>query len=199
MTDAQNGDMAEAKDTTPPPSLKTLEILARYDVLITPAEISGDFWPVFVEAVMMHPKPIMLHCSGEGGSAFTLYQLIGLIRQHGRFIGVLHADAASAHSILFAACQTRYVSPLGSISVHRCVSSGGWQMGVKAAREAMLRYERMDKLHAQIMADACHSLYDADFWLKAFDDAEAGLKEFDAECLIDMEMARPIAEMPDDL
>ncbi len=196
MIDEQTGDMVEAKDATTPPSLKTLDLLVRYGVLITPAEISGDFWPVFVEAVMMHPKPITLHCSGEGGSAFTLYQLIGLIRQHGRFIGVLHADAASAHSILFAACQSRYVSPLGSISVHRCVSTGGWQMGAKAAREALFRYERMDKLHAQIMADACHSAYDVDFWLTAFDEAGSGMKEFDAQHLIDMGMAKPISEMP---
>lgn len=192
-------DTSAALEGTPSHAVNTLDLLERYHVLILPMEFGASFWPVFLEAVLMHPEPITLHCAGAGGDAHTLFQMISLIRQHGRFTGVLNADAASAHSLLFAACQTRYVSPLGSISVHRCLTIEGGQMNYQSALASVKRYERIDDLNAQIMADACTPDYGADFWLDAFDRGNgAELMQYDAKAVIEMGMAKPIEQYPGD-
>lgn len=195
MTDSDN-TMHQAIDGTPAPASNTLAILERYHVLMLPAEINGAFWPIFLEAVLSHPAPITMHCAGGGGDAWVLFQMISMIQQHKAFTGVLLADAASAHSILFAACQSRYVSPFGSISVHRCLTLEGGQMNLNSARQAVERYERIDQMNAQIYADACLPEYDAAFWLSAFDKStEMELAQYSAAMLITMGMAKPISEM----
>lgn len=90
-------------------------------VIVLPQYIDHDTYALLVEALVVERPgdPVQLYCRGDGGSANTALALMDLIEAHGSVTGVLHGAALSAHGMVWAACQQRYVAPRGSLGIHK--------------------------------------------------------------------------------
>ena len=175
-----------------------LKLLLNKKAIILPDDIDHDLYRMIAEAALMFPDDtIDLYCRGDGGSSRSALAIVDVIREHGKFVGLLPGEANSSHATIWAGCSERYVYPHGAIGMHKII----WE-----ATEIILTAQIMDaigddyeKAERQVsVLFASVSNHDADFWQQAQDygNIPYKMKMFYAQELIEMGMALPIADRP---
>lgn len=176
------------------------KLLDEHGVLILPDEINHGVFQLVLTATLARPdKPITLYCRGDGGDSCAALALVDVIQRHGQFIGLLPGEANSSHSVMWAACEQRYIFPGGSIGLHRCARIELQHVDAGYARRAADEFDRIDRQCARVMAGACanQETHGESFWYDVIDrTGSRGLTFFNAEFLIECGMAKPISEMP---
>lgn len=189
MTDAKLTD--EQKKAQP--------LLESHGVIIAPVSVDYGFyhemsWAIIIGRSLRPDKPLAIHCFGYGGYTPVALAIADIIQADGNVDGLLLGDAASAHSIVWAACKRRYAYPNARISVHKA-----------AHHDLSGRYEDHD---LQILADntqredekiakiyAWASNKSPAWWAKALQGSGVALVEFGAHELInDLDMASPASK-----
>lgn len=166
-------------------------------VFILPDEITHALYEDLLEALLVlrpHDE-VRLFCRGDGGGTRTTLAIVDLIAQHGNVTGVLHGAAFSAHGLVWASCQRRYVSPNGCIGLHKVAGTDYGQMDSTYARHIAAEYERVEQIAAELLARI--SGRTSGFWYDLMQDAgSSGCKIVEAARLIDMRMAHPLSALP---
>lgn len=174
---------------------KQIELLARHGVLVLPVEIEHETYVLLLEALLhLGDKPLTLYCRGDGGSTRAAHAMCDLIRQHGKVTGMLPGEANSAHGIVWAACEHRYVYPHARLGVHQCgYDSLGTRVDSQLLSQIARDYMTSDRLNANILAAA--SVRSPEWWYNVIKEAgSGGVVHFRARDLREMDMARPIEE-----
>lgn len=173
---------------------ETQERLLKAGVMALGSEIDHETYRYVLEALLLHPGPVQLYCAGDGGDSGCALAIVDLIGQHGQVTGMLPGHAMSNHVTVWAACQNRYVFPMGRIGVHKVAweSVNGRTDGQSLTRWAKA-FDDIERDIATVLAGA--SDQDVQWWLQRMQHAgSGGIVEFDAKTLIALGMARPIRE-----
>lgn len=137
---------------------------------------------------------IELWCAGNGGQADETRAICDLIREHGHFDGILAGVAYSAHSIIWAACDRRYVYPSAQLGVHRTVYTYSEPTQFTASQfELMWKTAQAADLF-MVETYALASDKDVDWWMEKAYDGELTTR-LSASELIAIGMAQPIVEL----
>ena len=171
-----------------------LKLLNR-GVLVLPENIDHSTYELVLEALMLKAdEEVQMYCRGNGGDSASAIAIVDLIDQHGNVVGLLPGEAASNHATIWAACQQRFVYPRGCLSLHKVARhSLSSRVDSQSLRLMAEDYERVERVIADILAEASNR--SAAFWYNLLQETgSGGLYQFEAKRLIEMEMAKPIAE-----
>ena len=174
------------------------KLLDEKRTIILPGDLNHDAYEMIVEAALLYPDDeIDLYCRGDGGDARDGFAIVDVIRQHGRFIGLLTGESNSSHVTVWAGCNTRYVYPLSAIGVHRIGSQKMKGTITAEVLEFMKKdYEYSENAVSEILAEISDK--DVEFWNNQQRMGNVTYKTtmFYADELIEMGMALPIADRP---
>lgn len=190
--------MTEA--ATQPQSEKLAEkqpMLARWQVLVAPANIDDDAFPEFVWALAearekAGDQPVHLLCRGNDGWVETALGIYDVIRQDGNVHGYLMGMCASGSGLIWAACSKRFVYPSAFLGVHRSVYDFPANHATDARYASLVnrRLETVDRRIAEIYAEISATSCDFNWWLQQLSKAMLHeLTVFGAAELVKMEMA----------
>ncbi len=187
--------------TTPsllPETLKESQpLLERDGIIIMPADVDDDSYFSISLALrlgrkLFPEKPIELRCHGFGGDAGAGFALIDLIKEDGNVDGILLGFAASAHSLIWAACARRYVYPNAVIGVHQAHNYGQQQMFEQTYMMELQKIGWYNAHCARIYAEASNKSQE---WWREKLKGELSVDVFDYEALTgDLGMAQGIHE-----
>ena len=172
-------------------------LLEHHGVVVLPESIDHEAYQHVLEAIhRAGGKPITIYCDGDGGYGRNALSIAGLIQQHGSVTGILVGEAHSCHTVIFMACQVRFVHPAAALGIHMpAYSSVNNPVDRRHAHNINLELERGERQMARIYAQASAPEYDETYWYNRLREAgSAGVEMIDAEELINMDIARPIAE-----
>lgn len=169
------------------------KLLAR-GIVVLPENIDHAAYEYVLEAVLEQPESLVMYCAGQGGSSGDAMAIVDLIAGHGNVTGVLIGEANSMHSVIWAACKRRFVSPNAIIGVHKvAISSHDHVLDSKTAGLIFREYDQTEKAMAGIYAGASDK--DQAWWYQTLQDTGAvGVHVMTAAALIALGMARPINE-----
>jgi ATP-dependent protease ClpP protease subunit len=174
---------------------KAQPLLESLAIIITPFEINDAFYREMMWALklgrLIHPKkPLALHCHGNGGTVSTALAIVDLIQQDGNIHGFLLGTATSAHTMIWAACQHRYVYPHAGIEIHP-VATGAWESRLQEEDYANYRHSIgwQNKQILWIYANA--STKSVKWWKKQYRKGGYTCVNLPAKKLIQIGMAQP--------
>jgi ATP-dependent protease ClpP protease subunit len=175
-----------------------LYLLDHHGVIVLPESIDHDAYRHVLEALhRAGSKPLTIYCDGDGGYGRNALSIAGLIQQHGNVTGILAFEAHSCHADVFMACQKRYVHPAAAIGIHMTAYSHiDKSVDRVHARNINAELERGECQIARIYAQACpNPEHDETYWFNRLQETgSAGVQMIDADQLIQMGIARPIAK-----
>jgi ATP-dependent protease ClpP protease subunit len=170
-------------------------LLTEHHIIILPEDINHATYVMMVEALhIMKDDPLALYCRGDGGETRCALAIVDLIKRHGKVTGILPGAAMSSHAMIFAACAYRYIYPNATIGVHQtAVSAIDTRFDSRYAQQIANEFDINDRQTAVIMAGASNK--SEDDWYEIIRSAGSGSYTcFNAEAMIEMNMARPIDE-----
>lgn len=163
-------------------------------IIVLPEEIEHSTYEYVLEALLERAGQLVwMYCKGDGGDSRSALAIADLIGLHSNVVGLLVGEANSSHVTVWAACQTRYVSPNGGIGVHKVAwSSFDGRADSHNMRLVADQFDSTEAKTARILEAASDKGWD--WWLKLIQQTgSSGLRQFDAEAIIRMGMALPIA------
>lgn len=164
-------------------------------IVVLPEEITHDAYGLLLDALdQMTSTTVRLYCRGNGGCSSSALAMADLIAQHGDVVGMLPGLAASSHATVWAACQRRFVYPHGCLGLHKVswdgISTRADSLSLRLYAEQWARTERA--VAGLLGAAGCPSSSD---WYDRIQQAgSAGIVIVDALELVELQMARPVAE-----
>lgn len=183
-----------------PEALKETQPLLESDgIIIMPAEVDDDSYFAISTSLriarrLFPDRPIELRCHGFGGDAGAGFALIDLIKEDGNVDGILLGFAASAHSLIWAACQRRYVYPNAVIGVHQAHDWQSQPMFEQTYHMELMKIGWYNKHSASVYAEASNK--PQSWWLEKLK-GELSVDVFDYEALTgDLGMAEGIHTRP---
>ncbi len=135
-------------------------------------------------------ESVTLYCAGAGGLTDYAFAMVDLIKRHGDVTGYLVGTAYSCHSLIFSACQHRYVTPHSAIATHQpsFEVTGGT---ADVIHRAAFRLGRIERQIVDLYVSASNQ--DAEWW-GAFmkNDLEGDFRFLEASNMIAIEMAQEL-------
>lgn len=131
-------------------------------------------------------EAVVLRVNGYGGSLSDLMACVDLLQMQAAnlpLVGYLYGEAASAHSVFWAACPKRVIMPRSFLSVHSAASMGWQRLGVSDVNLLKLDLDASNLQMAQIYAAA--SAYDTAYWLGLLEQHPNSPLRIDAKALVD--------------
>jgi len=180
---------------------KQQPLLEELGIILAPEEINYDGYLGLTWALILgrslHPeKALALHCCGVGGDVGYALAIVDLIQEDGNMDGIAIGRASSGHSVVWAACPRRYVYPNARIGVHQ-VRTGEWNNN-QTERDYQLSSGRYEWINKRLIATyTAASNKNEDYWREIVYGAGIELKDFDADDLLGLGMAKPISERGD--
>lgn len=174
-------------------------LLDQFGVIVLPESIDHDAYRHVLEAILrIEDKHHMLtvYCDGDGGYGRNALSIAGLLMHHRDVTGVIVGEAHSCHSVIFMACAHRFVHPAAGIGIHMgFYHSIDKPVDSRHARNVNLELERGERQIARIYAQASDKECDETYWYDRLQKVgSSGVEMIDADKLIAMGIARPIAE-----
>jgi ATP-dependent protease ClpP protease subunit len=99
-------------------------LLESHAIIIAPEGIDHSSylelsWALHVGRVLHPGRPLELRCCGDGGELSPAFALSDLIRSDGNIDGICIGRVSSAHSLIWASCNRRFVHPSALLGVHQ--------------------------------------------------------------------------------
>jgi ATP-dependent protease ClpP protease subunit len=161
------------------------------NVIILPESIEHPDYVDFAERLLeLGDVPVTLYCSGSGGSTRDGLAIVDLIEAHGNVTGVLIGAAMSVHGMIWAACQTRIITPRAMLGVHKAgFTTQERGVDTMTARLMIKRLAFYEEHLARILSAASNK--NKEWWRDVIE--RAGSDEFEvfgADELIALDMAQ---------
>lgn len=173
---------------------KEQELLENRRLIVLHETIEHETYELFAYAALRFPSDqITVWCKSNGGDCRSAEAIAGLIKMHGDFCAVLIGPVMSAAVTIFAACQTRYIAPTGTIGLHTSSIGGEDRGDTISMRHAMEELDHTDNFQAQCLAEASNK--PASEWLALIQSAaHRPCKIITADRLLVYELGKPMAD-----
>lgn len=152
------------------------------------------------ELIRMHSErennePIYINCTGDGGDINTAFGIAGIITTIGNVVGVVSGMCTSAHSVVWASCDTRYVAPFSAMQVHS--TSVYVESDYVNMAKAQYLSNRLTVLNNKLadMYYRCALSIPPQKWLEYIDTPQYELRQFWTDELIDIKFAKPLIDL----
>ena len=177
---------------------KNSQPLLEHGIILMPKNVYHEdyinlSWALLLARKSYQDKPLELACYGEGGGINSAFAIYDLVKRDGNIDGIAIGDVSSAHSIVWAACNRRFVYPNSAVSIHQ-VKNGVWQQGYYEHDYELAgeRFRWCNLRVAELYADISNE--DKSYWHQQIMSAHAQVAYFDAEKLVELGMASYISE-----
>lgn len=134
---------------------------------------------------------IRIYINGYGGSVESTRAIVDIIQEYEKVDGILTGEAYSAHSIIWAACPSRWIYPSAVLGVHPV-----WGLAIGTGKDLEKESKHMEQI-MQWMAGiyAAASNKTSDWWYKKMYKAGDSLIYLYANNLLTMKMGKPKSEL----
>ena len=181
---------------TLPDGLRIQQPLLHRGIITVPKDLDGNgfrqlSWSIdyICTTYPNEVDEIVLRINGPGGDQSDMFACVDLIRVEGQSIpihGYLYGEAASAHSVIWAACPRRTVLPNAALAVHSCQTWFPQSIGGQELQRRVADIDQINQKMAAIYADACAAApYNtAKYWMDVMNDHSTATLQLMAKELV---------------